>query len=389
MLAVPTDSSYALVCHLTTSPRSSGWCRIRGVDDAPPDAAVPRPQRTGQLRTRRQPAVPPCSAPPAPKPSPKSVTFSPVSPRRARPSACACLSTTRCSELARTVMAQRRRDHADPPDEAGPAQRPHGSRPLRAQAGSRHRRRRLLAGPTTVIDLARWDRATSQKVIAQRTRSPRSVSDPDCDNPPPWTSPKSSRPSPSRAAGAVRHHRCTRPRTWLRGAPFRRRHGLVAGAASRSIPRHIDPGRHHRDAAGRYLQPAALPVHTPSWCRSTSAGCATQARHDLVALAGPGFELRAGAGCGRAAICCVPSASPSRFHRHVHGGPGQRGDAGVSTCSRCHRSTAAHPVGCCPGSRQSPVAHRALGLFIVMALVVSGIIGNPVAAPLMARWAPA
>ncbi len=59
VLAVPTDSSYALVCQIDDKAAADRLRRIRGVDEKHhPDAAVPRPGRTGQLRAGRQPAIP-------------------------------------------------------------------------------------------------------------------------------------------------------------------------------------------------------------------------------------------------------------------------------------------------------------------------------------------
>ena len=61
--AIPTDSSYALVCHLDDKAAVENLRRIRGVDDKHHlTLAVPRPERTGQLRARRQPPVPAAEA---------------------------------------------------------------------------------------------------------------------------------------------------------------------------------------------------------------------------------------------------------------------------------------------------------------------------------------
>jgi hypothetical protein len=62
VLAVPTDSSYALVCQLDDKAAADRLRRIRQRRQAPPDPAVPRPGRAGQLRAGGQRAVPPAQA---------------------------------------------------------------------------------------------------------------------------------------------------------------------------------------------------------------------------------------------------------------------------------------------------------------------------------------
>jgi hypothetical protein len=59
VVAVPTDSSYAIACHLDDKAAADRLRQIRRRRrQAPPHAAVPRPERAGQLRARRQQAVP-------------------------------------------------------------------------------------------------------------------------------------------------------------------------------------------------------------------------------------------------------------------------------------------------------------------------------------------
>ena len=61
--AVPTDSSYALVCRLDDKAAAQESAPAApGGRQAPPDAAVPRLERTGQLCAGGQPAVPAAQA---------------------------------------------------------------------------------------------------------------------------------------------------------------------------------------------------------------------------------------------------------------------------------------------------------------------------------------
>jgi hypothetical protein len=60
IVAVPTDSCYALVCHLDD--KGAGGAPAphpRHRRKTPPDPAVPRPQRNRRVCPRRQPPVPP------------------------------------------------------------------------------------------------------------------------------------------------------------------------------------------------------------------------------------------------------------------------------------------------------------------------------------------
>ncbi len=61
--AIPTDSSYALACHLDDKARGRAAAPDPRRRRSPsPDAALPRPLRAGELRARRQPAVPAAQA---------------------------------------------------------------------------------------------------------------------------------------------------------------------------------------------------------------------------------------------------------------------------------------------------------------------------------------
>jgi tRNA A37 threonylcarbamoyladenosine synthetase subunit TsaC/SUA5/YrdC len=172
VLAVPTDSSYALVCHLDDKAAADRLRRIRGVDDKHHLTLLCRDlselasyarvdNRQYRLLKLGTPAPTPSSWRPAKRCRAASAT------PRARPSACACPTTKPCKRCwpARRAAAGH---HADPPTSTDP---------MNDAQDIRERFEHELAAvidagacalePTTVVDLTPMGEGDEPAVLRQ------------------------------------------------------------------------------------------------------------------------------------------------------------------------------------------------------------------------------